>query len=300
MIKFNLIVTDGGVGDLICELVPVDWNIKHFPLTEFHVWVPDYLWKFAQHVLPLRTNVHPFSKEKEDFKPYHGTTTQWMTNHTAMRTHAVDYGFHMLSDRHIYDLNQKNYLQIRPDEINIKRFRLPERYVCIVTTAAEQVKMLSAETLNKITDYVRSKEYVPVFLGKEEARCGFKDYKVRARVIEVDYSKGANLVNQTSLLEAAAIISGARAIVGCDSGVIHLAGCTDTHIVAGYTLVDPIHVAPIRKGSQSYKFEAVEPDLDCKNRYFQTYGGFIKEDYRHFPVGKMLSPISRLKNGSKL
>ena len=68
-----------------------------------------------------------------------------------------------------------------------------------------------------------------------------------------------------------------------DGGLVHVAGCTDTEIVAGYTLVDPRTIAPIRKGSQSYKFHAIEPDPDIPNRYFQTTDHFYPEDYRTFP-----------------
>lgn len=288
--EFHLIVTDGGVGDLICELVAVHYNITHHPRTHFHVWVPDYLLEFAQHVLPPKSTIRPFSKAKSKFRhDIPGYTTEWCTNHTAMRTHPVDYGFHMLSDRHIYRLEDKNYLQIDPSRVDISRFGLPENYVCIAATYAEQVKALPAATFLAIVELVVAKGYTPVYLGKEEDDTGFQQLKMRAQVqpvLNVDGAGvvGISLVNRTSLLEGAAVIAGARAFVGLDGGLVHLAGCTDTSILAGYTLVDPIHVAPIRKGSQSYRFYAIEPDEDVKHRYYQTYdSGFMKGDYRKFP-----------------
>lgn len=287
MHQFHLIVTDGGVGDLICELVAVNYNIVHHPQVHFHVWVPDYLLELAQHMLPPKSTIRPFSKAKAKFRhDIPGYTTEWCTNHTAMRTHPVDYGFHMLSDRHIYKLEDKNYLQIDPTKVDISRFRLPEKYVCIAATYAEPVKALPTSTFLAIVGLVLSRGYTPVYLGKEESTTGFKDLKMRAHVQPVMDSieaKGINLINKTSLLEGAAIMAGARAFVGMDGGLTHLAGCTDVEIVAGYTLVDPIHVAPIRKGSQSYKFTAIEPDADVKHRYYQTYhSGFMRGDYRKF------------------
>lgn len=279
----NLVVTDGGVGDLICELVAVDYNIRNFPSIKFHVWVPDYMLDLTKHLLPKESLVRPFSKARDKFKQdIDGRTTEWCTNHTAMRTHPVDYGFHMLSDRHVYDLNKKNYLQIRPDEIKILRFHLPKKYVVLVAAAAEPVKEMPAKTANEIIEFCLSKGYAPVFLGKEKSDTGLDRFSVTAKPIDLDYHKGINLLNKTNLLEAAKIMSGAKAVIGMDGGLIHLAGCTDTAIVAGYTLVDPAHVAPIRKGSQTYKFHAIEPDKDILNRYYQTYSGFKREDCRKF------------------
>ncbi len=285
MRKLHQILTDGGAGDLLCQLVAVNYNIKNNPEIDFQVWVPDYLCKFAMHVLPPKTAVFPFSDAEKKFdKAGKGRTTQWFDHgHTPMRTHPVDYGFHMLADKHITGMADKSYLKIRPGVIDIKKYLLPEKYVCIATTAAEPVKALSPSVLNEIIDYVISKGYTPVFLGKEESDCGFKDFKVKSKVIPIDYSKGINLLNKTTLLEAARVIHGAAVYIGMDSGLTHLAGFTDTYIVAGYTLVDPRHVAPIRKGFQNYRFYAIEPDETVPNRYFQTNNSFYEGDYRTFP-----------------
>lgn len=302
--EFHQILTDGGAGDLICELVAVDWNIKHHPHVHFHVWVPDYLLEFAKHVLPGQT-VRPFSEAKSKFRnDIPGMTTEWCTNHTAMRTHPVDYGFHMLSDRHIYDLNQKNYLQINPERIKLN-FDLPKEYVVIQGTAAEPVKAMPATTINAISDYVREKDYTPVYLGKTESDTGFNGMKAKASVLQADFNKGLNLINKTSLLQAAKVISGAKCFLGMDGGLTHLAGHTDVEIVAGYTLVDPVHVAPIRKGSQTYKFHPVEPDLNVPNRYYQTWhSGFMKGDFRVFPgwenVVANMTPDKFLKELGKI
>jgi len=283
--EFHNILTDGGAGDLICELVAVDYNIRNYPETHFHVWVPDYLLEFAKHVLPPLSTVRPFSRAEAKFRhDIQGMSTQWITNHTCMRTHPVDYGFHMLSDRHIYDLNKKNYLQVRPEELFIKEFHLPEKYVCLVSSASEPIKAMPIPTMNALIDYVLAKGYTPVFIGKEKAEIGFNEMELKAQLLPIDRAKGIDLTNKTTLCQAAGVIAGAKCIIGLDGGMIHLAGCTDTWIVAGYTLVDPIHVAPIRKGSQTYKFRAIEPDANTPNRYYQTYGsGFKKGDYRKFP-----------------
>lgn len=270
------------MGDLVCALVAVDWNIKNHKNIKFHIWVPDYLFWFARHVLPKGSDIKPFSKAKKEFNhSYLGMTTEWCSNHTCIRTHAVDYGFHMLADRHVYDLNEKNYLQISPDKIDISNFNLPKKYIVLCSTGVEPVRTMPIATANEIIDYVIENDYMPVFLGKENSECGFKDFAIKAKPIPLNYFKGLNLVNKTSLLESAKIINDAKAFISMDGGLAHVAGCTDTEIICGYTASHPSHVAPIRKGSQAYKFHAVLPDPH-PNAFYQTHSHFKKGNFQRF------------------
>lgn len=280
----NVLITDGGLGDLLCELVAIDYNIKHFKHVTFLVWVPDHMVDFAKHVLTPGATVRSYSKAKNKYnEKLPGITTGWKSFHTPMRTHPVDFGFHMLSDKHIYNLDEKSYLKIRPDEIDISRFNLPEKYVVIASASVVEVKEMPIETANVIIDYVISKGYTPVFLGKTFIPTGVKNIHVSPNALQIDYSRGINLLDRTKLLEAAKIMHEAKAVIGMDGGLIHLAGFTDAEIIAGYTLVDPIHIAPIRNGSQTYKFNAVVPDEDIPNRFYQTNTNFnFDEDMRYF------------------
>lgn len=277
------ILTDGGLGDLVACLVAVNYNITYCKDIKFHVWVPDYLFWFAKHLLPKSTSIRPFSKAKEEFNPkLEGRTTEWCTDHTAIRTHPVDYGFHMLADRHVYSLKEKNYLQIKPEFIDISKFNLPEKYVVLAATGVEPVRTMPVDTANSIIGWLLDKNYTPVFLGKEDSNCGIGDHAIRANPIPLNYDKGINLINCTTLLESAKIIHQSKSYVGMDGGLTHVAGCTDAEIICGYTASNPNHVAPIRNGSQSYRFQAVEPDMGICNRYFQTYSGFKKGNFQKF------------------
>lgn len=281
--NINVVLVDGGMGDMIGLLVSVDFLIRTNRRIRFHVWVPDYLTEFSKHVLPSGSLVRAFSTAETLFNPdFLGLTSEWSTKHTPVRTHPVDYGFHVLADTHIYDLAGKNYLQIRPEKPP-EKFELPLNYVCIVATASEPVKAMPAATIAEVSEFARDRGFLPVYLGAERASVGVLNQAVTGKVLGVDFSNGVNLINRTSLMEAAHVIAGARALIGLDGGLVHVAGCTDVEIVAGYTLVDPRHIAPIRKGSQTHKFRVIEPPKTTPNRYFQTYNYFYPEDYRTFP-----------------
>jgi ADP-heptose:LPS heptosyltransferase len=282
--KVNILLAGGGAGDLLCALVAVDYNIRHYDNCTFYTYVPDYLLEFARHVLPNEAIVRSYTKAKSKYDAsLPGVTTQWNNSfHTAMRTHPLDYSFHVLTDKHIYDINEKNYLKINPERIHIERFELPEKYVVFACAAVVPVKEIPVSTMNQIIDYVLAKGYVPVFLGKTFAHTGYGDVAIQASPIDINFNKGFNLLNKTSLLEAAKIIHGAKAFIGADGGLMHLAGFTDTEILASFTLASPTHLAPIRNGSQTYKFHAIEPD-DMSGKYYQTNTNFnFDEDMRFF------------------
>lgn len=279
----NVLLADGGFGDLLCCLVAVNYNINNYKHIQFLIWVPDYMLDIAKHLLP-GVSVRNFTEGKTKYQDkLPGISSKWRSFHTPMRTHPVDYGFHMLTDKHIYDLNEKNYLQVDPKRIKTQKFNLPEKYVVIIAAATERVKEMPVTTMNSLIDYVLEKGYTPVFLGRTIAETGVNDIKIKTNTVDGEFHKGINLLNKTSLLEAAGIMASAKAVIGMDGGLIHLAATTDTEIVAAYTLASPVHLAPIRNGTQSYKFHAVEPDLDIPNRYYQTNANFnYGEDMRFF------------------
>lgn len=290
MKQANLVLTDGGLGDMLGELVAVDWLIRNRKDVQFQVWVPDYIVDITLHLLSPRGVVRGFSKAKTKFKTTIPTrSTQWTQYHTCMRTHPVDYGFHVLADMHMYDQAEKQYLKLKPEKIGVSRFKLPKNYVVLQATAAEAVKMMPYATFFGVAEWLIEHGYHPVYVGKSISYNltvdSLHDKTItKPKGLEhptTELRGGTNLVNKTSLLELGAVIAGAELFVGMDGGIAHLAGCTDTPILAGYTLVDPVHVRPIR---QEGGFHAVEPDLDVPNRYYQTYWSMFEQgDFRVFP-----------------
>lgn len=198
-----------------------------------------------------------------------------------MRTHPVDYAFHMLVDIHA-EMKDKNYLKIRADEIDLPSdIILPDRYVVIAATATERVKTMPNETVNEISKYVISKGYVPVFIGKTESHTGEGNNKIKGNVADIDYSLGLNLLDKTDILQTAKIIEGAQVFVGMDGGATHIAGVTKTKIVVGYTFINPNHNLPIRNDQIGYDCYPIVPDESLKCRFCQTNCNFYyNHDFR--------------------
>ncbi len=280
---FNIIFNQGGLGDLICRLVAVKYlsdTQKHLRL---HVYIPDYAIDLAKHLVP-NVEFHCFSRVKENPKlinqEFAGRNTDESV-HTLLATHLIDQAFHILVDQQV-DIQYKNYLAINPKRIPIKKFNLPENYLVITTGFTANVREMPPTVVNNLADYAALKGYKVVFLGSKQTSTG-SGHLIEGHFSEgVDYSKGINLIDKTSLLEAAKIIGGAKAIIGLDNGLIHLAGCTDTAIVAGFTTVSPEHRAPIRKNEYGWNFYPVVPPESLKCRGCQSRWAHVyNHDFRN-------------------
>lgn len=297
--SINCLISDGGMGDLVCSLVAVDYIIRNYPWMNLLVWVPDYMLDFAKDVLPEKAIVRNYTDAKKKYDDKRGAiSTQWTGRHTPMRVHPVDYAFHIMVDEHV-EFSKKNYLKFTGDKVDISKFNLPEKYVVIGVGSVFKVKEMPVDTTNGIAKYCNEKGYTPVFVGKEESEVGAgpnKGIKV-ANIAKVDYSLGINLVNQTNLMELAKIIQGAKAYVGMDGGNVHIAGCTNTPIVVGYTFIDgKKHNVPIRNNILGYNSFVVEPDDSLKCRFCQTKMNFVYNHhypdcyYRDFACLKHMTP----------
>lgn len=279
----NCLIAENGMGDLLCSLVAVDHILHNCPWINLLIWVPDYLKEFAKHVLPKGSTVRNFTEAKKKYdNTKYGITTKWQSQrHTPMRTHPVKYAYHVLADYSPTE-QEMSYLKIRPSEIDISHFNLPAKYVVLPGASTELVKAMPVATLNSLSDYILSKGYMPVFLGRTENPTGVEGIAGRAEIQEgYDFSKGINLVNKTTVLESAAIIAGAKLYIGMDGGITHLAGFTDTPIVAGYTFVKPEVMLPVRDGVFGKNVYAIEPDASLGCRGCQTnWTLFMEHDFR--------------------
>lgn len=264
----NVILGSGGLGDHICSLVAMDYICRKAPWIIPHLWVPDYLLDLSKNLLAAHKSliIKNYSDAKRKYnKNFMGVTTEWKTSHTAMRTHPVDYAFHMIVDSHVEN-EEKNYLKVQP--IDISEFNLPKKYVVVPVGSTSEVKEMPVKTTNDISAYCIAMGYTPVFVGSEKNPTGGGDHG--SKISNVDYSLGINLVNKTNLLQMASIITSAKCIVGLDGGLMHLAGTTDIPIICGYTFASPKHLMPIRNNELGWNVYPIEQPESLGCRYCQT------------------------------
>lgn len=263
----NCLIKDGGLGDLVCSFPAITYLHNTAFWLKILVWVPDYLFEFARICLPRGISIYGYSDAKKKYNDkLPGITTSWTNNHTSMRTHPVDYAFHMLCDKPP-SVEDRNYPKPNLDRVDISRFNLPEKYVTIQAYATETVKRLDGHKINEIAHYCIERGYSVVWIGNKFNPSGVEGIGITAKPSEgLDLSLGLDLTNQTTVSQVTKIIAGAKCFIGMDGGLMHLAGFTDVEIVAGFTFALPDHLAPIRNNLQSYKFHAImsKEDLACR------------------------------------
>lgn len=265
---------NGGVGDHIASLTAVDYIVKQYPWITPLVWVPDFLKEFARHVLP-NVYVNDYTSMAKKYDSDKTTkTTEWDGIISPMKIHCLDYAFLKLCDENP-SIEHKNYLKINSSKIDVSRFNLPKDYVVITTGFTAEVREFPASEINQVSDYVLSKGLIPVFIGQKNTTTG-SSYMIKGTFKpEIDFSKGISLIDQTSLLEAAEIINGSRAAIGVDNGLLHVAGCTNAKIIAGFTTVSPELRLPVRNNVLGYDCYTVLPDEDLSCKFCQVKTNFL-------------------------
>lgn len=271
----NCIFMNGGVGDHIASLVATNHILKNYPWVRLLIWVPDFLLEFSKHVLPAGAIVRSYSEMKRHYNENKPTkTTAWDGHISPMKISCLDYAFLKLCDENP-DISQKNYLQIHPDKISTVGFDLPTKYVVITTGYTAQVREFPAEHINNVTKYIKSKGFEAVFLGQTTTKTGSK-YVIEGNFNEdIDLGAGIDLIDRTSLLEAAKIMGNASAVIGVDNGLLHVAGCTQVPIVGGFTTVSPELRMPVRNNILGWNYYPVVPDQSLGCKFCQVKTNFL-------------------------
>lgn len=277
----NCILMNGGVGDHIASLVAANYILKNYPWIKLLIWVPDFLLEFSKNVLPKKAIVNNYSSMKYKYDPEEITkTTEWDGVISPMKIHCLDYAFLKLCDE-IPDIEHMNYLKVNLSKVHLSKFKLPEKYIVITTGYTAAVREFRAESVNKIAKYAKQKGYEIIFLGQTSTKTGSSHTIVGVFDENIDFSIGLNLIDKTSLLEAAKIMSKAKAVIGVDNGLLHVAGCTDVAIVGGFTTVSPDLRMPVRNNELGWNYFPVMPDASLACSYCQSQTNFLYgHDYK--------------------
>jgi ADP-heptose:LPS heptosyltransferase len=114
--------------------------------------------------------------------------------------------------------------------------------------------------VNSLTKHLIARGVTPVLLGKEELA---PDYSA-TRAVGIKTKGCLDLRNQTTLPEAAVIMSKARFILGMDGGLLHLASCTDRPVAFIFTSVHPDFRIPYRRAGLHTTVITPPKELHCR------------------------------------
>jgi len=169
--------------------------------------------------------------------------------------HCKDLGF-MLTQEELT-------CQYFPDDESefISNLGLPEKYVVIHPAQTWESRTWKRENWQKLVDSLNDLGIFVVAIGRDDAE--YSDHLSQEKPAwNLDITLGLDLTNKTNLDQSWYIISKAACVITMDSGVLHLAGTTDTHIIQLGSSIHPFYRAPYRNGSQDYKYTYVSGE--CK------------------------------------
>lgn len=283
--RLNFIFINGGMGDYVCWLRPIQWLAECATWIDGTLIVPNYMLDLAKYFLREypRWNVVSYTNLKDipsaDDTPFRGPVV--LQNESLNAT-----GGHLLTCGWVYFCN-KERAPDGPDARGIPwdsypRFEqgyldnveLPtdavvnltgKRYavLAIGNTEASKSRRIPGEYWNPIIEHVVAQGLTPVFLGKAVVDTGNAKNIHTIFSDKIRYDLGVNLLDQTTLTQAAAIMSRAEVVIGHDNGLLHLAGCTDVPIVFGYNLASPQHREPHRPVGKVFNVTLNDAELAC-------------------------------------
>ena len=125
----------------------------------------------------------------------------------------------------------------------------PRRVVAVhAAKAGWRNRTLPEATWLKVVKMLQDEGCFPILVGS------MKDALPNAR---------AASFHSGDIMQQAAMISRCRCFIGSDSGLLHVAGATNTPIVGVFTSVMPAYRLPWREGVHGFHCASVMPNLDC-------------------------------------
>lgn len=167
--------------------------------------------------------------------------------------HSFDLGFQLTPEQMSYDY----YPDPPSDEIlHILSQIIDEEYVVLHVTSNWDNRTWDYKNWEKVIEWLSEKKILTITIGmdhKEYTHSSIGNYILK-ECPTFNKIYGHQLINKGSMNDMWHIINHAKCIITSDSGPLHLAGTTDTHIIQLGSAIDWRFRAPYRKGSQEYRF----------------------------------------------
>ena len=179
--------------------------------------------------------------------------------------HAKDLGFMLSSNDLSCDYFPENFTSC------MEKIDLPEKYVVIHPSKTWDSRTWPKDQWQKLVDALNEEGIYVVSIGKNSSEFGWKSIQDKP-IFDLDIKIGIDLTNRTTLDQLWHIISLSECVVTMDSGVLHLAGTTDSEIIQLGSSINPEFRAPYRKGSQNYKYSYIagQCTLNCASDLYYS------------------------------
>ncbi len=281
---------------MIARLPAFRYMFNHYPQISLTIWTQDYSLELMEYLMP-GNNHFTWRRYSEAPRALKRPIIEFDdTRLTTLQAHLTRHAFGILMDN--LDPSREDLAYPRADLVSMDVISKATHdflyfgknpFIVFTTDYTAPARAWPAVHINRLARLVREAGLTPVLLGKTEA---MKTGELRADGTSDDIlprpSDGlktelfVDLRNKTSLIEALGVMQRAKAVLGLDNGLLHLAHCTDTPVVIGFSTLLPEHRVPVReiygeyamfptveRGAQlTETIEAQVPCAGCQSRGF--------------------------------
>lgn len=212
---------------------------------------------------PYVNNVIRYSDDKEEVLSKYSQVLETFTNPGKVDGNGIEKKFSHIDIRHLHSMDlgfqltpDKMHYDFAPDSMELD-INLPDKYLVLHVTENWPNRTWDYENWYSLIEWLREQNVFTVIIGKGYTEKLHKSYNVDAlekTCPSFDNLYGLDLTDQGTISDMWHVLNNATALVTMDSGPLHLAGTTDTHIVQLGSAIHPLLRAPFRNGQQMYKY----------------------------------------------
>jgi FkbM family methyltransferase len=165
--------------------------------------------------------------------------------------HAMDLGFQLITHQMEYDYT--------PDYVELE-YDIPEKYVVCHITQNWSNRTWDTQNWQRLIDWLSENKIFTILIGKDHSEKVHDSISIEPIVKacpKLDNLYGLDLCNKIGLEEMYQVIKNGMVLITMDTGPLHIAGCTDTHILQLGSATHPLLRIPYRNNTQNYKYDFV-------------------------------------------
>ncbi len=244
-----------GMGDIISSIPTIKFLHKLYKTNILVFTHNTELLKNYTYINAVEINIDEMEKLSEN------------PNYLTLSTFAPEENIHPRMDIRQFHASKLGF-QLLPEEMNIEFYpdkyepikELPENYIAIHPVKTWPSRTWEQSRWQEFINIMNSNNIPVVAIGKKSQEIG--TYNTQKPTFNVEIENGLNLLNKASIHQTWHILNKATAIVTMDSGILHLAGTTDTAIIQLGSSIDPRLRSPYRNDRQDYKYSYIPGE--CK------------------------------------
>lgn len=241
---------------------------EKYPHVSMTIWWQDYIVDLVKYLLPDNERLQHRKLSEAPYMMKKPIIEFDMDRLTTLQLHLTDHAFLIMLDQLPPTPEDRNY--ILAWSVSESNSIVAEKYIVFTVGFTSETRAWPSIHVNTLAKRLNKIGIACVLLGTtEQLSTGLEGDTIKPKVDDgIDRSLFIDLMDKTTLIGALGIMQSAEAVIGVDNGLLHLAHCTSTPVVYGFTTLKPEHRIPARPLGVTVSLEAQVPCKGCQSKGF--------------------------------